>query len=147
MKCKNYEKFMASNPFGNDNTVLIFKDEKVKVSKSILCIHTDYFYDLFFKNITQNEFEITAFNVAAFHCLYEAINKGESYKLTGENVLKLLDIRQVVDLEDLDPMIENWIRTDESKQYLMKILKHACMFRLESLIKLCQDKMSDNYKN
>uniref|UniRef100_A0AC35TZ07 BTB domain-containing protein n=1 Tax=Rhabditophanes sp. KR3021 TaxID=114890 RepID=A0AC35TZ07_9BILA len=58
MRCPNYEKLAENNPFANAEFILT--NGTIKVSKTVLCYYSDYFYDLFMKDSTKDDLQVAA---------------------------------------------------------------------------------------
>uniref|UniRef100_A0AC35TYB1 BTB domain-containing protein n=1 Tax=Rhabditophanes sp. KR3021 TaxID=114890 RepID=A0AC35TYB1_9BILA len=87
MRCPNYEKLAQNNPFANAE--LILTNGTIKVSGTVLSCHSNYFYDLFMKDLTKDKFEIPEIELAHFNCYFEVMQKAETFVLDGKSIFKL----------------------------------------------------------
>uniref|UniRef100_A0AC35U1K1 BTB domain-containing protein n=1 Tax=Rhabditophanes sp. KR3021 TaxID=114890 RepID=A0AC35U1K1_9BILA len=99
------------NPFADAE--LAFKDGTAHVSKSLLSYFSQYFYDLFMKDKTQDKYEIVEIALDDFKCYFEFILKGESFALRSGDILKLINIQKHLKCVYIKETLEEWLKKEE----------------------------------
>uniref|UniRef100_A0AC35U2M5 BTB domain-containing protein n=1 Tax=Rhabditophanes sp. KR3021 TaxID=114890 RepID=A0AC35U2M5_9BILA len=144
MRCPNYEKLAENNPFANAE--LILTNGTIKVSKIVLCYYSDYFYDLFMKDLTKDKFEIPQIELDHFNCYFEVMQKAETLLLDGEFIVKLTTIQKELQSPYLESLIVNWLDNNLEKSYLPIIYETACNILSQLLCQKTKMLIQDNFK-
>uniref|UniRef100_A0AC35TS57 BTB domain-containing protein n=1 Tax=Rhabditophanes sp. KR3021 TaxID=114890 RepID=A0AC35TS57_9BILA len=144
MRCPNYEKLAENNPFANAE--LILTNGTIKVSKTVLCYYSNYFYDLFMKDLTKDKFEIPEIELEHFNCYFEVMQKAETFVLDGESIFKLTTIQKELQSPYLESLIVNWLDNNLEKSYLPIIYEAACNISNQLLRQKTKKLIQDNFK-
>uniref|UniRef100_A0AC35TIZ4 BTB domain-containing protein n=1 Tax=Rhabditophanes sp. KR3021 TaxID=114890 RepID=A0AC35TIZ4_9BILA len=144
MRCPNYEELAENNPF--TIVELILTNGTIKVSKTVLSCHSDYFYALFKNDPTKDKFEIPEIELEHFNCYFEVMQKAETFVLDGESIFKLTTIQKELQSPYLESLIANWLDNNLEKSYLPIIYEAACNIPSQLLRQKTKKLIQDNFK-
>uniref|UniRef100_A0AC35TS90 BTB domain-containing protein n=1 Tax=Rhabditophanes sp. KR3021 TaxID=114890 RepID=A0AC35TS90_9BILA len=115
MRCLNYAKMSENNPFANAELVL--RNGSAMVSKTLLCLFSQYFYDLFMKDKTKDKFEIPEIGLEDFKC-YSDFLLQDDFEFSGEQILKLIIIQKQLKCPNIELAIEKCLNNRKYYNYL-----------------------------
>uniref|UniRef100_A0AC35TZG9 BTB domain-containing protein n=1 Tax=Rhabditophanes sp. KR3021 TaxID=114890 RepID=A0AC35TZG9_9BILA len=144
VRCPNYEELAENNPFAI--VELILTNGTIKVSRTVLSCRSDYFYDLFMKDLTKDKFEIPKIELDHFNCYFEVMQKAETFVLDGESIFKLTIIQKELQSPYLESLIVNWLENNLAKSYLPIIYEGACNIPSQLLRQKTKKLIQDNFK-
>uniref|UniRef100_A0AC35U282 BTB domain-containing protein n=1 Tax=Rhabditophanes sp. KR3021 TaxID=114890 RepID=A0AC35U282_9BILA len=84
-----------------NDTELVFSDGCMKVSRMILAGHSEYFFDLLTKDVTQTKFDIKSLKMADFKVYYEYVHSGDNFKIDGDKIVAFLQVQIELNLPDI----------------------------------------------
>uniref|UniRef100_A0AC35TSE6 BTB domain-containing protein n=1 Tax=Rhabditophanes sp. KR3021 TaxID=114890 RepID=A0AC35TSE6_9BILA len=125
----DYSMLVEDNPFVDAR--LSFPDGSIDVSKVLLCGHSKFFADMFLQNKSEQKFELDNISLKDFKAFYNYILQGGAFKISGENVVLLMNSQKHTNVPDIENKINTWIMDQKNIAHLGIVYENSIDISLQ----------------